>query len=119
MEDWQIAVLNSGNLRVDQDEHTGYRLVIRRTNEKNRMSIPEIVATIRHAKRKPVIMRPEDPFRGTFAEKREVLEVLMRMVTFEEKLAELGRLGATSLLPCPLFGTVFSIRGLYLPSSAE
>ena len=82
--DWQIAVLNSENLRIDQDQYTGYRLVIRKTDEKNRMSVPEIVATIRHSKRKPVIMCPDEPFRGMFADRREVLDVLMSTSEYEE-----------------------------------
>lgn len=53
MQDWQIAVLNSECIRVDQDQYTGYRLVIRMTDRKHRMSIPEVVATIRNTKRKP------------------------------------------------------------------
>ena len=36
MQDWQIAVLNSENIRVDQDQRTGYRLVIRKTDRLNR-----------------------------------------------------------------------------------
>jgi len=84
MQDWQIAVLNSENIRVDQDQSTGYRLVIRKTDEKNRMSVPEIVAIIRHSKRKPVIMCPEDPFRGMFADRREVLDILMSTEEYEE-----------------------------------
>ena len=84
MKDWQIAVLNSTNIRVDQDQSTGYRLVIRKTDGKNRMSVPMIVATVKHSKRKPVIMCPDDPFRGMFAERKEVLEVLMSTPEYEE-----------------------------------
>ena len=84
MQDWQMAVLNSENLRVDQDQSTGYRLVIRKTDERNRMPIPKIVATIRQTKRKPVIMSPEDSFRGMFADRREVLDVLMSTPEYEE-----------------------------------
>ena len=84
MRDWQIAVLNSGNIRVDQDQSTGYRLVIRKTDEKNRMSVPEIVATVRHSKRKPVIMLPDMPSKGMFADRREVLDVLMGTSEYEE-----------------------------------
>jgi len=84
MKDWQIAVLNSDNLRVDQNQSTGYRLVIRKTDEKNRMPIPKIVATIRQTKRKPVIMSLEDPFRGMFADRREVLDVLISTPEYEE-----------------------------------
>ena len=90
MKDWQIAVLNSGNIRVDQDQHTGYRLVIRKTDEKNRMSIPEVVATVKHSKRKPVIMCPDEPFKGMFAEKKEVLEVLMSTTEYEEYMVWLA-----------------------------
>ena len=84
MQDWQIAVLNSDNIRIDQNENTGYRLVIRKTDEKSRMSIPKIVAAIRQTKRKPVIMSLEDPFRGMFADRREVLDVLMSTPEYEE-----------------------------------
>jgi hypothetical protein len=84
MQDWQIAVLNSENIRVDQDQYTGYRLVIRKTDEKNRMTIPTIVATVRKSKRKPVIMCPDEPFRGMFAEKKDVLDVLMSTPEYEE-----------------------------------
>ena len=84
MQDWQLAVLNSENIRVDQDQYTGYRLVIRKTDREHRMSVPEVVATIRHSKRKPVIMCPEDPFRGMFADRREVLDVLMSTGEYEE-----------------------------------
>ena len=34
MEDWQLAVLNSENIRVEQDQYTGYRLVIRKTERR-------------------------------------------------------------------------------------
>jgi len=84
MQDWQIAVLNSENIRVDQDQSTGYRLVIRRTDDEHRMQVPEIVSAIRHSKRKPVIMCPEDPFKGMFADRREVLDVLMSTPEYEE-----------------------------------
>ena len=84
MQDWQIAVLNSENIRVDQDQRTGYRLVIRKTDRLNRMTVPEIVSTIKHSKRKPVIMCPEDPLRGMFADRREVLDVLMSTSDYEE-----------------------------------
>jgi len=84
MQDWQLAVLNSENIRVDQDQYTGYRLVIKKTDREHRMSVPEVVATIRHSKRKPVIMCPEDPFRGMFADRREVLDVLMSTDEYEE-----------------------------------
>ena len=84
MQDWQLAVLNSENIRVDQDASTGYRLVIRKTDERNRMGVPSIVAIIRKSKRKPVIMCPEDPFRGMFADKKDVLDVLMSTPEYEE-----------------------------------
>lgn len=84
MQDWQIAVLNSENIRIDQDQSTGYRLVIRKTDERNRMSVPEIVATIRHSKRKPVVMCPDNPFRGMFADRKKVLDVLMSTSEYEE-----------------------------------
>ncbi|MBE6523054.1 MAG: hypothetical protein E7Z62_08060 [Thermoplasmata archaeon] len=84
MEDWQLAVLNSENIRVEQDQYTGYRLVIRKTEKKNRMSIPTIVAVIRKSKRKPVIMCPDNPFRGMFADRKDVLDVLMSTPEYEE-----------------------------------
>ncbi len=83
MQDWQIAVLNSENLRVDQDQYTGYRLVIRRTDEEHRMGIPTIVATVRKSKRKPVIMCPDEPFRGMFANRKEVLDIPMTTDEYE------------------------------------
>ena len=84
MQDWQIAVLNSEYIRVDQDQYTGYRLVIRMTDRKYRMSIPEVVAAIRNTKRKPVIMSLSDPSKGMFADRREVLDVLMSTPDYEE-----------------------------------
>lgn len=84
MKDWQIAVLNSDNIRVDQNQSTGYRLVIRRTDEKSRMSIPTVVSTVRKSKRKPVVMSLDDPFRGMFADKKEVLDVLMSSEEYQE-----------------------------------
>ena len=84
MNDWQIAVLNSENIRVDQDVSTGYRLIIRKTDEKNRMAIPSIVAIVRKSKRKPVIMRPDEPFRGMVADRKEVLDVLMSTSEYED-----------------------------------
>ena len=84
MEDWQIAVLNSEHLRVDQDEHTGYRLVIRMTDQKDSIAIQKIVATVKHSNRKPVIIRPDDPMRGMFAPKKEVLDVLMSREDYQE-----------------------------------
>lgn len=84
MQDWQIAVLNSEYIRVDLDQYTGYRLVIRITDRKHRMSIPEVVAAIRNTKRKPVIMSPSDPSKGMFADRREVLDILMSTPDYEE-----------------------------------
>ena len=84
MQDWQIAVLNSENIRVDQDQYTGYRLVIKKTDKEHRMGIPAIVETVRKSKRKPVIMCPEDPFRGMFADRKEVLDILMSTSEYEE-----------------------------------
>lgn len=84
MKDWQIAVLNSENIRVDQNRCTGYRLIIRSTTREHRMRVPEIVATIKSTRRKPVIMRPEDPFRGMFADRKEVLDILMSTSEYEE-----------------------------------
>lgn len=86
MEDWQIAVLNDRNIRVDQNQSTGYRLIIRKTEEKNSMHVAEIIATIKHSTRKPVIMMPDDPMRGKFANKKEVLEVLMSTEEYSEYL---------------------------------
>jgi len=84
MEDWQIAVLNSENIRVDQDERTGYRLVIRKTDRKNRMPVQQVVAVVKGSKRKPVIMRPDSPGTGMFADRREVLDQLMSTSEYEE-----------------------------------
>ena len=84
MQDWQIAVQNSENIRVDQDQYTGYRLVIIKTDEEHKMEMPAIVATVKKSKRKPVIMCPDEPFRGMFANCREVLEILMATPEYEE-----------------------------------
>ena len=84
MQDWQIAVLNSKNIRVDQDQSTGYRLVIRKTDDRNRMNIPTIVAVVRKTKRKPVIMCPDGTNRGMFADSKEVLDILMSTDEYEE-----------------------------------
>ena len=83
MEDWQIAVLNSGDIRVDQDASTGYRLVIRETTRDRRMTVPEVVATVRHSNRKPVIMMPGRDY-GKFADRKEVLSQLMSTPEYEE-----------------------------------
>ncbi len=90
MEDWQIAVLNSENIRVDQDQYTGYRLVIRRTDKDHRMRVYEIVAKVKHSRNKPVIMCPDDPVRGMFADRREVLDVLMSTPEYEEYVVTLA-----------------------------
>jgi len=84
MNDWQIAALNSDYLRVDQDQSTGYRLVIRKTDRENSMRIENVVATVKASKRKPVVMCPDDPFRGMFADKKEVLEILMAREGYQE-----------------------------------
>ena len=83
MEDWQIAVLNNEDIRVDQDASTGYRLVIRETTRDRRMTVPEVVATVRHSNRKPVIMMPGRDY-GKFAPKKEVLSQLMSTPEYEE-----------------------------------
>ena len=83
MEDWQIAVLNSEDIRVDQDASTGYRLVIRETTRDRRMTVPEVVATVRHSNRKPVIMMPGRDY-GKFADRKEVLSQLMSTPEYEE-----------------------------------
>ena len=84
MNAWQIAALNSEHLRVDQDQSTGYRLVVRKTDKDHRMSIENVVATVKASKRKPVIMCPDDPFRGMFADKKEVLEILIAREDYQE-----------------------------------
>ena len=86
MDDWQIAVLNEKHIRVDQDQSTGYRLIIRRTDEKNAMHVAEIMATVRNSRRKPVIMMPYNPTRGKFADRKEVLDVLMATEDYAEYL---------------------------------
>ena len=83
MEDWQIAVLNNEDIRVDQDASTGYRLVIRETTRDRRMTVPEVVATVRHSNRKPVIMMPGRDY-GKFADRKEVLSQLMSTPEYEE-----------------------------------
>ena len=83
MEDWQIAVLNNEDIRVDQDASTGYRLVIRETTKDRRMTVPEVVATVRHSNRKPVIMMPGRDY-GKFADRKEVLSQLMSTPEYEE-----------------------------------
>ena len=90
MQDWQIAVLNSENIRVDQDQYTGYRLVIRKTDRLHMMTVPEIVAVIKHSKRKPVIMCPEEPLKGMFAPKKDVLDILMSTSEYEEYMVWLA-----------------------------
>ena len=82
--DYQAIACLAAWIRVDQDQYTGYRLVIRMTDRKHRMSIPEVVAAIRNTKRKPVIMSPSDPSKGMFADRREVLNVLMSTPDYEE-----------------------------------
>ena len=84
MNDWQIAALNSEHLRVDQDQSTGYRLVIRKTDRERSMRIENVVATVKASKRKPVVMCPDDAFRGMFAEKKEVLEILTAREDYQE-----------------------------------
>lgn len=76
MEDWQIAVLTSPHIRVDQSQATGYRLTIRVASPEGAMPVDEVLATVRHSKRKPVIMRPDDPFKGMFASKADVMDIL-------------------------------------------
>ena len=84
MNDWQIAALNSEHLRVDQDQSTGYRLVVRKTDKAHSMSIENVVATVKASKRKPVVMCPDDPIRGMFADKKEVLEILTAREDYQE-----------------------------------
>jgi len=84
MENWQKDILCSKDIRADQNEHTGFKMIIRKTDASNRMSVPEIVKMIKASGRKPVIMCPDEPFRGMFAEKKEVLEVLMSTPEYEE-----------------------------------
>ena len=99
MQDWQIAVLRSRDLRVDQDQYTGYRLVIRRTDPEHRMRIHEIVAVIRHSSRKPVIMCPERPDRGMFAPRREVLDILMESPEYEDYMVALAEAKMSGAMP--------------------
>ena len=84
MQDWQKDVLCSKDIRADQNEHTGFRMVIRKTDASNRMSVPEVVRMIKASSRKPVIMYPDDPFRGMYADRKEVLSTLMSTSEYEE-----------------------------------
>jgi len=86
LQDWQLAVLNGEYIRIDQDQHTGYRLVIRKTTADKGMNIPTIVTTLRKSKRKPVIMMEDDPYRGMFADKRDVIDVLTSREEYQEYL---------------------------------
>ena len=55
-----------------------------RPDKKGSMRIENVVATVKASKRKPVIMCPDDPFRGMFAEKKEVLEILTAREDYQE-----------------------------------
>ncbi len=89
MEDWQLAVLNSENIAVKQDSRTGYRLVIKQVEPRDRMPIQTVVEFIRKSTRKPVIMLPDDPTRGAWAEKKQVLEVLRAREDYAEYMCML------------------------------
>ena len=54
------------------------------------MTVPEIVAVIKHSKRKPVIMCPEEPLKGMFAPKKDVLDILMSTSEYEEYMVWLA-----------------------------
>lgn len=84
MEDWQLAVLNSEDIAVKQDSRTGYRLVIKQVEPRDRMPVQTIVEYIRKSTRKPVIMYPDDSLKGMFAEKKQVLDVLRAREDYEE-----------------------------------
>ena len=51
MENWQKDILCSKDIRADQNEHTGFRMIIRKTDASNRMSVPEIVKMIKASSR--------------------------------------------------------------------
>ncbi len=77
MDQWQKDVLNSRYLTVDD----GDRLKIYKlSNDKYAMSIGQIIDTIRASKKKPIIMNPDVPFSGKFAQKKEVLNELKKRI---------------------------------------
>lgn len=77
MEDWQRDVLINDYLRVI--DHNGH-IIISATSPDNAMAIQEVIKTIRHDKRKPVIMCPFKFGCGKFAPKKSVLSVLQERI---------------------------------------
>lgn len=90
MDDSLISVLNSENIRVDQGSETGYRLVIRRTTPENRMKVERIVSVVKASRNKPVVIYLDDLFRGSFADKKEVLSILQSREDYREYLCWLA-----------------------------
>lgn len=84
MDDSLISVLNSENIRVDQESETGYRLVIRKTTPENKMNVERIVSVVKASKNKPVVICPDDLFRGSFVDKKEVLNILQSREDYQE-----------------------------------
>lgn len=72
MEDWQRDVLLSPNIACWGEKP----MKIARAMPDTAMTTEEIMRMIRSYKNKIVIMNPEDPFRGKYAEKKAVLAVL-------------------------------------------
>ena len=77
MDDWQLEVLKSG--RICAYEHNNH-VMICRTKPDMAMSPQDVIAFIRPIKKKPVIMDPDNPFRGKFALKKDVLKVLEGLI---------------------------------------
>ena len=90
MDDRLISVLNSENIRVDQGNQTGYRLVIRKTTPENRMNVERIISVVKASRNKPVVIYPDDPFRGSFVDKKEALGILQSREDYQEYLCWLA-----------------------------
>lgn len=72
MEDWQKEVLLSPYITCYGEKP----MKIAKTSERNAMYTEQVYKMVKSYKNKIVIMNPDDPFRGKYAEKKAVLAIL-------------------------------------------
>ncbi len=80
--DWVYETLRNDNLQVYEHYSNG-KIIISQVSERHAediMSPQAIIAFLRSIRKKPVVMHPEDPFRGRHIAKRDIIAVLSERV---------------------------------------
>lgn len=83
LKDWQKEVLKSKYLMAGEFPFFGEKnptMKIISCKKEYAMSVLDCIAAIKNSKKKPLIMDPNDPFHGTYADKKLVIEELKKRI---------------------------------------